>query len=68
MKTKETTSKKLGVLTGKMVAGAKALPSKTADVTKSIKDEFISGMTSVNGVSRGEGNQPPAHNADETHK
>lgn len=68
MKIKESTSKKLGVLTGKVVTGAKALPGKTADVTKNIKNEFVSGMTSVTGASRGEGNQPPAHNADETHK
>ena len=66
MKMKESTSKKIGVLTGKVIAGAKALPGKTAETGKSIKDEFVAGFASVTEHPKVKGNQPPAHSADDT--
>lgn len=66
MKIKESTSKKLGVLTGKLVAGTKALPEKTSNTSKSIKDEFMAGFASANGSAKIKGNQPPAHTAENT--
>lgn len=66
MKIKESTSKKIGVLTGKVVAGAKALPGKTANTSKSIKDEFVAGFASVTVHPKGKGNQSPAQSTDET--
>lgn len=63
---KTITTKKFGALTGKLVAGTKALPGKTATASKSIKDEFVAGFKETSGSNKGKGNQPPAHNADET--
>lgn len=48
MKLKKPTSKVLGELTGKLVAGTKALPGKTSETTSSIKAEFIAGFNSTN--------------------
>lgn len=51
MKMKKSSSKLLGEITGKVVAGAIALPGKTSSTTSSIKAEFIAGFNSAN-VSR----------------
>jgi len=48
MKIKKPTSKVLGELTGKLVAGAVALPGKTSSTTSSIKSEFLAGFNSTN--------------------
>lgn len=63
---KETTSKKIGSLTGKFVAGAKSLPTKTASTSKNLKNEFLAGFAETSGSTKEKGNQPPVHNADET--
>lgn len=61
-----TTTKKIGALTGKLVAGTKALPKKTAETSKSIKQEFLDGFAQTSGSNKGLGSQPPAQMADET--
>lgn len=62
MKIKESTSKKIGALTGKVVAEAKALPKKTASTGRSIKSEFVAGFQSTNSASREEGEMPTSTN------
>ena len=57
MKIKKSTSKVLGELTGKLVAGTKALPGKTSETTNSIKAEFIAGFASTNVTSKVKGNE-----------
>lgn len=52
MKMKKPASKTLGELTGKLVAGAKALPGKTSETTSSIKDEFIAGFQATSGSTK----------------
>lgn len=52
MKLKKPTSKVLGELTGKLVAGAVALPGKTSETTGSIKAEFLAGFNSTNSSSK----------------
>jgi hypothetical protein len=52
MKLKKPTSKVLGELTGKLVAGAVALPGKTSDTTGSIKAEFLAGYKATNSSSK----------------
>lgn len=52
MKVKKPASKTLGELTGKLVAGAKALPAKTSETTGSIKDEFIAGFQATSGPTK----------------
>jgi hypothetical protein len=57
MKLKKPTSKVLGELTGKLVAGAVALPGKTSETTGSIKAEFLAGFNSTNGSTKVKGNK-----------
>jgi hypothetical protein len=57
MKLKKPTSKVLGELTGKLVAGAVALPGKTSDTTGSIKAEFLAGYKAANGSIKVKGNK-----------
>lgn len=47
-----TSSKNIGKLTGKLVAGTKALPKKTAAVSKSLKDEFVDGFRETSGSTK----------------
>lgn len=58
MKLKKPTSKVLGELTGKLVAGAVALPGKTSETTGSIKAEFLAGYKSANGSTKVKGSEP----------
>lgn len=55
MKVRKISSKTLGELTGKIVAGATALPGKTSETTGSIKREFLAGYKSVNGSNKVKG-------------
>jgi hypothetical protein len=57
MKLKKPTSKVLGELTGKLVAGAVALPGKTSETTGSIKAEFLAGYKATNGSIKVKGNK-----------
>lgn len=57
MKMKKPSSKTIGELTGKLVAGAKSLPDKTTSATKSIKDEFIAGFQATSGVNKTQGQE-----------
>jgi hypothetical protein len=57
MKVKKPASKTLGELTGKLVAGAKALPGKTSETTSSIKDEFLAGFQATSGSTKKMGEQ-----------
>jgi hypothetical protein len=57
MKVKKISSKTLGELTGKLVAGAKALPAKTSETTGSIKDEFIAGFIATSGANKTQGQE-----------
>lgn len=57
MKIKKPTSKVIGELTGKLVAGAKSLPDKTTSTTKSIKDEFIAGFIATSGANKTQGQE-----------
>lgn len=62
-----TSSKNIGKLTGKLVAGTKALPKKTATVSKSLKDEFLDGFHETSGSTKvmgenSDNNETPAHN------
>lgn len=66
-----TSSKTIGKLTGKLVAGTKALPKKSAEVSKSLKDEFMDGFRETNGSNKGMGDESvsdesPAHNNNNT--
>lgn len=63
---KTINTKKIGALTGKVVATTKALPGKTASTGKSIKSEFVAGYKQTCGSNKGMGNQPPSQDADET--
>jgi len=61
-----TSSKSIGKLTGKLVAGTKALPKKSAEVSKSLKDEFMDGFRETSGSNKGMGDESvsdesPAH-------
>jgi hypothetical protein len=47
-----TSSKTIGKLTGKLVAGTKALPKKTTEVSKSLKDEFMDGFRETSGSAK----------------
>ena len=62
-----TSSKNIGKLTGKLVAGTKALPHKTANVSKSLKDEFLEGFREASGSDKvmgveSDSDDTPAHN------
>ena len=59
-------TKTIGKITGKVFAGTKALPSKTASTSKSIKDEFLAGFSETSGSSKGVGSQSLAQNTDNT--
>ena len=66
-----TSSKTIGKLTGKLVAGTKALPKKTTEVSKSLKDEFMDGFRETSGSHKGMGDESvsdesPAHNNNNT--
>ena len=63
---KNITSKKIGSITGKVFAGAKSLPNKTASTSKSLKDEFLAGFAETSGSTKEKGDQPPVQNAEET--
>jgi hypothetical protein len=52
-----TSSKTIGKLTGKLVAGTKALPKKTTEVSKSLKEEFMDGFRETSGSNKGIGNE-----------
>ena len=52
-----TSSKTIGKLTGKLVAGTKALPKKTTEVSKSLKEEFMDGFRETSGSYKGIGNE-----------
>lgn len=54
---KDTASKKIGEFTGKFFAGSKALPGKTSEIAKSIKEEFIAGFESTSGSNKKMGNE-----------
>jgi len=47
-----TSSKNIGKITGKLVAGTKALPKKTAEVSKSLKEEFMDGFHETSGSAK----------------
>lgn len=64
MKVNETASKKMGALTGRLVAGAKSLPKKTADTSRALKDEFLEGFAQTNKSTKEKGSQVPSHNLD----
>lgn len=57
-------TKSLGKLTGKVVATTKTLPKKTAETSKSLKDEFLAGFAETNGASKGVGSQTHAQESD----
>lgn len=59
-------TKAIGKITGKVVASTKALPTKTAETSKSLKDEFMAGFAETNGSTKGVGSQSHAHNTDNT--
>jgi hypothetical protein len=52
-----TSSKTIGKLTGKLVAGTKALPKKTSETTKSLKEEFMDGFRETSGSNKGMGDE-----------
>lgn len=66
MKTKKSTSKVLGELTGKLVAGTKALPGKTSHTTNSIKKEFIAGFSSTSNSNKVKGSSNVGNSIDTT--
>jgi hypothetical protein len=62
-----TSSKTIGKLTGKLVAGTKALPKKTSETSKSLKEEFMDGFRETSGSNKGMGDksvsdESPIHN------
>lgn len=59
-------TKSIGKITGKVVAGTKALPGKTAETSKSLKEEFLAGFAEANGSTKGVGSQSHAQNTDNT--
>ena len=66
-----TSSKTIGKLTGKLVAGTKALPKKTTEVSKSLKEEFMDGFRETNSSNKGMGDESvsedsPIHNTSNT--
>ena len=58
MKMKQSTSKSFGMLAGKVVSEAKALPKKTASSGRSIKAEFVAGFQEVSSATKEEGVKP----------
>ena len=52
-----TSSKTIGKLTGKLVAGTQALPKKTTEVSKSLKEEFMDGFRETSGSNKGIGDE-----------
>lgn len=52
-----TSSKTIGKLTGKLVASTKALPKKTTEVSKSLKEEFMDGFRETSGSNKGMGDE-----------
>ena len=66
-----TSSKTIGKLTGKLVAGTKALPKKTTEVSKSLKEEFMDGFRETSGSNKGIGDESvsdesPVHHSKNT--
>lgn len=59
-------TKTIGKITGKVFAGTKALPTKTASTSKSIKEEFLAGFAETNGSTKGVGSQSHAQTTDNT--